>query len=141
VLASAFPFLFTCSLVQILCTTASSGLDAGARHWLFAPAALAIDIYSVFGPAGRALEVAMAWEVGVSDGVELGDEGEKVGGGRGQRAKEGRRRRGWWWDAEKMEWTDSCVAMIRGCGFLSVGPVGGDMNEYNETRRDETRRE
>jgi hypothetical protein len=83
----------------------------------------------------------MAWEVGVSDGVELGDEGEKVGGGRGQRAKEGRRRRGWWWDAEKMEWTDSCVAMIRGCGFLSVGPVGGDMNEYNETRRDETRRE
>jgi hypothetical protein len=90
VFASAFPFLFTCSLVQILCTTASSGLDAGARHWLFVPAALAIDIYSVFGPAGRALEMVMAWEVGVSDEVELGDEGEKVGGGRGQRAREGR---------------------------------------------------
>jgi hypothetical protein len=89
VFASAFPFLFTCSLVQILCITASSGLDAGARHWLFVPAALAIDIYSVFGPAGRALEMVMAWEVGVSDEVELGDEGEKVGG-REQRAKEGR---------------------------------------------------
>jgi hypothetical protein len=51
-----------------------------ARHWLFASAALDIDICSVFGPAGRALKMIMAWEVGVSDGVELGDEGEKVGG-------------------------------------------------------------
>jgi histone-lysine N-methyltransferase SETD1 len=83
-LASAFPFLFTCSLVHLFKYFVLPLLldwTRRARHWLFAPAALDIDICSVFGPVGRALKMVMAWEVGVSDGVELGDEGEKVGGG------------------------------------------------------------